>query len=82
MLNCCFSGVKDVISFHLRHRTKKNKTQINKMLAHFQLARDHLIYCITGACAVLRLASAAVNQNQARLKYRLQFLTSEFPIFV
>ena len=38
---------------------------MNKMLAHCfnpQLAQ--------GACAVFRLASMAVNQNQARFKYR------------
>ena len=45
-----------------------------------QVARNHIqFYCI-----VFQLASADVNQNEARLKYRfyLQFPTSEFHIFV
>ena len=46
-----------------------------------QLERDHTIYCTK--CAVFQLASAAVNQNQARFKYRfyLQFPTSAFHVF-
>ena len=47
------------------------------------VAHDHTMYCICNGprvWAVLRLASAAVNQNQAYLKYHiyLQFPTSEF----
>ena len=72
MLNCSFSERKNPSTIC----DSELKIQINKMLAHCfnpQLAR--------GACAVVRLASAAVNQNQARFKYR--FCTvSEFQIFV
>ena len=56
MLNCYFPGVKEVISFHLRHINEKNpsristttskiKTQINEMLVHcfnLQLARGRM----------------------------------------
>ena len=72
-----FSGIKEVISFHetlneknpSRISSSKVKTKINKMPAHCynpQLAGDdHTIYCMqrSRACAVLRLASAAVNHN-------------------
>ena len=57
------------------------------MLAHWfhpQLAHEHTIVLVPNywprACAVIRLASAAVNQNQVRLKYNKIFLftVSEF----